>query len=38
MSIEEQCKAAMRRITEQINRSAGQHRRAIAKAFERARA
>ena len=30
--------AAMRRITEQINRSAGQHMRAIAKAFERVRA
>jgi len=36
--IETQCAEAMARLTTQINRSAGQHARAIKRAFELSKA
>lgn len=33
LSIEDQCRAAMERIAEFVNRSAGQHHRRIREAF-----
>lgn len=37
MTIEQQCADAMRRIQKHINAAAGQHLRAIKKAFQQAR-
>ncbi len=37
LSLEEQCSAAQKKLAAHVNRSAGQHRRAITRAFDKLR-
>jgi hypothetical protein len=37
LSLDEQCSAAQKKVAEHVKRSAGQHRRAITRAFDKLR-